>query len=283
MIGTFSVIKFCPDTLLDEGYSIGLIILSEENNFYKIRISEKKLNRLLSIFNLKKTDLLKYSIEEIHANVFDINILQKLSIYENGLIRFSKPQKINTVDFALIFDELFTKYIENFVLTTLNKDPDTNKLGQKNSNFNFTSKLKSNKVISERLNIGVELKNESFNELVPNGTKVEFIGKNGSIYSGKLLDLTLAHKTINFHFIQTFLLAKALEISFGDEFKPEGFNLLIVNNDEVVKENQSYLNSLKNWHEKAGYNLIIKENLSGLITEIENNVQKLDVHPLEIN
>jgi hypothetical protein len=111
MNGYISIIKYYPDNNRDEGFGVGIILISEEITMPLVRISKERLKRINSAFGLKKSILIESTIEEILSTSYDKSKLDYLSVYENGNLRYTKPQIIDSDNLIGKFEDLYIKLI----------------------------------------------------------------------------------------------------------------------------------------------------------------------------
>jgi len=123
MNGYISIVKYYPDNNRDEGFGIGIILISEDLSSSLVRISHERLKRINSAFGIKKSELIESTMEEISSKSYDKKTLDYLSVYENGNIRYTKPQIIDSSNLTKKFDDLYFKLIADyFEENTLNPE-----------------------------------------------------------------------------------------------------------------------------------------------------------------
>lgn len=123
----YSILKFVNNSLSGENISIGLIFVSGDNVFFKI--SKNKI-ALTSKLNTASKKLVDFSISRIQDFIsrdiedqshklisfdkkIDVEYLNRLSSYNNGLIQFSKPSYIESAINLERFDKFYNDYIDN--------------------------------------------------------------------------------------------------------------------------------------------------------------------------
>ena len=87
--GYLSIVKYYPDTNRDEGFGIGLILISENIEISLKKVSSERIKRINSAYGIKKSSLIDLAVEEIMEKDFNKRILDYNSVYENGNIRYS--------------------------------------------------------------------------------------------------------------------------------------------------------------------------------------------------
>jgi len=188
----YSIVRFINNSLSNENIAVGMIVISGKDVFY--RFSSDKLNLVkkinpLNISLLEYTlDKIKYFIEnEILSNkplfsdlTFNVEYLERLSIYNNGFLKFDKPSGINMSFDNEKFDGFFKRYIE------LNIEIPAKPIIDRS----FTNAV--NKVFSEPLKNKIDINYKMKKGIIPNlffDYKLDGIGMNGVIYTVKSIDL----------------------------------------------------------------------------------------------
>lgn len=284
MKGYLSIVKYYPDTNRDEGFGIGIILISEETNLSTgqagislRKISSDRLKRINSAYGVKKSQLIEMVIEEVNTNTYDKKTLDYLSIYENGNLRYSKPQIIECENLIERFDELYFKfaadyYEENAENLTVNRKDIPNRLGLK-----LRKNLKLNKLIDERLNIGYEFKENSISKFLIGNSKIDFIGGNGVVYAGEIVNLDLNEESLQKSFNKTLALFEAISKSFPNRFEANECKLLVLEEQARNPEKSNYMDILNTWHREAKYGLVIQKNIEDFQQKIEEDVQNKNI------
>ncbi|MFZ2284317.1 MAG: hypothetical protein WAV86_10610 [Lutibacter sp.] len=189
----YSIIRFVNNPLSKENLAIGLIMLSNNNIFYKFSNEKIQLVNKINPLNFK---LLEYTIDKISNfikselendislfsddNKVNLEYLKRLSVYNNGFLQFDNPSIIN-IDFDEVkFNNFFHKYIDLVIRPVEEKVIDTR--FSKTVNEVFREPLK------DIINIDYKVKKAE----IPNlyfDYKLDGIGYNGIIYSVKSIDL----------------------------------------------------------------------------------------------
>jgi hypothetical protein len=122
---TFSIIRFVNNPLSGENIALGLILLSNQEVYFKL--SAKKI-AFAQKLNPSSAQLLSFSLTQLQqfiskdvANdsnnlikcdkVIDSQYLNRLSVYNNGIVQFSKPSFLKASVDATLFEEYFQKII----------------------------------------------------------------------------------------------------------------------------------------------------------------------------
>lgn len=194
MMGSYySILKFVNNSLSGENISVGLIAVSGNKVFF--RSSNSKLSFAKKL-NPKSKSLVEFSISKIEDYVnhdlsdqsgkliqfdksLDLELLNRLSIYNNGVIQFSKPSFIN----LKLDDVSFSKFFEDLVDGFDEPKEKGNKLSV------FKVKLSHNlyEPLKEKINVDYKLKKKSLPSLFFD-FHFDSIGANGAIYASKGLD-----------------------------------------------------------------------------------------------
>jgi hypothetical protein len=189
----YSILKFVNNSLSGENISIGLIFVSGDNVFFKI--SKNKI-ALTSKLNAASKKLVDFSISRIQDFVskdiedqshklisfkkkIDVEYLNRLSSYNNGLIQFSKPSYIESDINLERFEKFYKDYIDN-----------SNIVIEKSKNISI---LKQNIIeqlynpLKSKIDIDFTLKKEQLPSLYFD-FHFDSIGYNGCIHASKAID-----------------------------------------------------------------------------------------------
>jgi hypothetical protein len=274
MKGYLSIIKYYPDNNRDEGFGIGLILISEDGVFSKIKTSTERYKRINSAFGKKKSYLIDFSINEFSKKNYNKCLLDYLSVYENGNLRFTKPQTIISDDLISEFDPLYSKYIADYSEKDfLSKNEIKGTLSSK-LNSSFRKKFRSNKTINEKLNIGYEFKEDSISKFLIGNPNIDFIGGNGVIFSGEIINLDLNEDSIQKSLFKTITLFEALDKTFSPfgKFDPKECKMLVLQEQANAPQNFDYMERLNTWSQKADYELVVKKSIEDFEADIEKRV-----------
>src|SRR5690606_20630689 len=122
-------------------------------------------------------------------------------------------------------------------------------------------KLKSNLSITKRLNIGYDFKENSVSKFLIGSSKIDYIGGNGTIYAGEIINLDLSDDVLQKNLYKTLTLFEALQKSFPNRFSPEECKMLILEKQARDPEKADHMDKLSTWNKKAKYGLVIKPEL----------------------
>lgn len=188
----YSIVRFINNSLSNENIAVGMIVISEKEIFYKF--SDEKLS-LVKKINPLNASLLEYTIDKIKLFInneiisnkslfndltFNVEYLERLSIYNNGILQFDKPSGINLYFDNEKFYDFFKRYIELDI--SLPPKPFIDK------SFNNTIKRVFSNPLKNQIDIDYKIKKGS----IPNlffDYKLDGIGLNGVIYTVKSIDL----------------------------------------------------------------------------------------------
>ncbi|MCK9426892.1 MAG: hypothetical protein M0Q21_12705 [Ignavibacteriaceae bacterium] len=277
MKGYLSIVKYYPDTNRDEGFGIGLIMISEETHFSLAKISTERLKRINTAYGIKKSSLIDLAIDEISTNIFDKKTLDYNTVYENGNIRYSKVQIIECEDLNQKFNELYLKFVADYYEEgadkfSLSKKEIHERLGRK-----LRSKLESNILLKEKLNIGYDFKENAIGKFLIGSSKIDFIGGNGTIYAGEIINLDLQEDTLQQNLFKTITLFDALSKTYPKRFSPQECKMLVLEEQANNPEKEIYMDKLNTWNKKANYDLVIKSSLDEFQTQIEKDVESKNI------
>jgi len=193
MGGYYSILKFVNNSLSGENISIGLIVVSGDNVFF--RSSKSKIS-IAQKLNPNSKKLLDFSLDKIENFIFNdlkdqddklvqfdrslnVELLNRLSIYNNGVIQFSKPSFINLKFEQNTFNKFFVDFIDGF---DINKE-------KKEKLSVFKEKLTKDlyNPLKEKIDVDYKLKKESLPTLFFD-FHFDSIGVNGAIYASKGID-----------------------------------------------------------------------------------------------
>lgn len=188
----YSIVRFINNSLTNENLAVGIVLISGKDVFYKF--SAEKVN-LVKRINPLNVSLLEYTLDKIKSFIdaeilskkplfsdltFNVEYLERLSIYNNGFLKFDKPSGINISFDKEKFDNFFKRYIE------LNIEIPPKPIIDRS----FTNAV--NKVFSEPLKDKIDINYKMEKGIIPNlffEYKLDGIGMNGVIYTVKSIDL----------------------------------------------------------------------------------------------
>ncbi|WP_017259096.1 hypothetical protein [Pedobacter arcticus] len=188
----YSIVRFINNSLSNENLAVGMIVISGKDVFYKF--SAEKVN-LVKRINPLNVSLLEYTLDKIKSFIddeivsnkalfsdltFNVDYLERLSIYNNGFLKFDKPSGINMSFDKAGFDDFFKRYIE------LNIDVPAKPVIDRS----FSNAI--SKAFSEPLKNKIDINYKMKKGMIPNlffDYKLDGIGINGVIYTVKSIDL----------------------------------------------------------------------------------------------
>jgi len=277
MKGYLSIVKYYPDTNRDEGFGIGLILISEETHFSLAKISAERLKRINTAYGIKKSSLIDLAIDEISTNIFDKKTLDYNTVYENGNLRYSKVQIIECEDLNLKFNELYLKFVADYYEEGADKFSFSKKEIHERLGRKLRSKLESNILLKEKLNIGYDFKENSIGKFLIGSSKIDFIGGNGTIYAGEIINLDLQEETLQQNLFKTITLFDALSKTYPKLFSPKECKMLVLEEQANNPEKEIYMDKLDTRNKKANYDLVIKSSLDEFQTQIEKDVESKNI------
>lgn len=274
----FSIIKYHPDTKREEGFGIGLILTDTNSAKNYVRFSRERVKRINSAFGIKKSLLVDMAIKDLEKKDFDFRYLDYLSRYENGTIRYTTPKIVKTPNLKQKFDELYEKFIADLK----EKDGRDNlNLKRKDIRKAIKNSLKADEVIRSRLNIGYKFEDNLLTNLMFPGVEVDYIGGNGSLYCGEIINLDYEESTVQNHLYKTLTLFEAFDKTFSEinRFEPKDCKMIVSKEQAEEEENSDYMSKLENWHKKAGYGLLIQDSIEDLTHSIKKQVEEKNIIP----
>lgn len=271
-----SIIKYYPDTSREEGFGVGIVVVDSSGKESKVRFSNERIKRINSAFGLKKSKLLDLSINEYSREKFNKGQLEYLANYTHGSLRFSKPDQFVTDELNRKFEELYSKYISDYSELVeskhkANQRSRPNRVGQK-----LRSNFQKNAVLNQRLDIGYDFKEDNLNKLLIGSSFIDFIGGNGTVFCGDVLNLEVEEDTLQRNFYKILTLFEALEKEYDpkNKFDPRDCKILLLKAHVDRKENADYMERINNWHKKAGYGILIKNEIEDFEKEISALVDR---------
>lgn len=189
----YSIIRYVNNSVTNENLAIGIVMLSGNNIFYNF--SKEKLS-LASKLNEKSAKLLSYVIDNIKTSLeadkrnskslfetefnYNLEFLNKLSVYSNNFLQFDQPTAINMEFNEESFNDFFVKYID--VVSKVRKENKEDK--------SFTSKVSNCFInpLKDVIDTNYKIKKGSLPKLFFDYV-LDGIGVNGVIYSVKSIDI----------------------------------------------------------------------------------------------
>lgn len=196
----YSLIRYCNNSLSNENIVIGLVAITETRLFFKF--SDFKIGLINKLNNNNSIDLIKINIKKFSdllnskksENLFfkehcsDLSeYLERLSIYNNGLLLFDKPVEIFSDLDEILFNKFYIKIVGGDNIQKRHKIED---------------QIFKDRVVNDFKNILVDKIDIDFtidNSIVPSlffDYKLNGIGANGSVYTVKCIDIN-SNRTID--------------------------------------------------------------------------------------
>lgn len=281
MKANISIIQYFPDTNREEGFGIGLILSS--GNLSLVKVSSERIKRINTAYGLDKSKLIELAIDDITNKTYSAKSLEYLSVYENGNIRYSTPQILETENLEHKFLELYSKYAADYYEDEFIGKVDNSRKFQSRLGSSLRKIFQSNSVLNSKLNIGYNFKNNSISKFLIGNPNIDFIGGNGTVFSGEIINLDLNEESLQRSLNKTITMFEALDKSFSNmnRFDAKDCKLLVLEEQAMNPEKAEYMEILNTWHVKAGYDLIVKPELKDFeetITEVVNkkNIIRFD-------
>jgi len=276
MKGHLSIIKYYPDNNRMEGFGVGLIICTDNGEESYIKISNPRIKRINSAFGFKKSKLLELAFEDYLSQNFDIKSLKYLSAYENGNLRFTEPQVIVTDNLKNKFEDLYKKYIADYneleyaeAISMKKNIPQ--KIGRK-----LRSNFRRNSILNSHLNIGFNFKDNSVSKFLIGNPRIDFIGGNGSIFCGEIINLEVEEESVQKNLNKTITLFDAIKETYSsyNKFESKDCQFLVLKEHADNKDNAEYMEKLSTWSKKVGYELLIKDTIADFEEAISKVVEE---------
>lgn len=188
-----SIIRFVSNPLSEESIALGLVVVSNNEVYFKL--SQKKI-KFAQRLNPLSAKLLSFSLTQLQRfiskdladqsnklikfdKVIDSQYLNRLSVYNNGIIQFSKPSFIKASIDANLFEEYFQKIIGDDGFEKESVKPITE--------LKKTIEDKIYKPLEAKIDVDYTLKKGILPTLFFD-FHVDGIGVNGAMYAAKSVD-----------------------------------------------------------------------------------------------
>jgi hypothetical protein len=184
-------LKFVNNELSDESISLGLLMLCDNKTYFKI--SERKLG-IAKKLNGQGAKLVEFAIKQIeeyftefkredagklfYTEKVDPDYIKRLSIYNNGIIQFSKLAGIITED----SENIFNKYFSNLVDSLTEEKTLSGK-----SAFQLQVESKLYVPLRDRVDVDFTIRSEQIPSLFFD-YHLDSVGVNGAMYAVKAID-----------------------------------------------------------------------------------------------
>ena len=268
----FSILKYYPDNNREDGFSIGLVLAHNKSEGAFFKFSSERIRRINNAFGIKKSKLIESSLLDLQTRDFSEKSLEYLSVYENGNLRFTKPQIVVSDNIKTKFDDLYSKFVADYYENAYLSEKDMKFYTSPRIGRFLRKRFRSNQFLNSRLNIGYGFQDNFVNNFLIGTANIDFIGGNGSVFSGEIINLELSEDSLQKSLFKTITLFEALEKTYKtiDKFDPKNCKLLVLENQATNPDKAEYMQKLSTWQKKAGYDLIIRKDLS----DFENDIQK---------
>ena len=196
-----SILRFVNNPLSDESIALGLIVVSENDVFFKMSAKKisfaKKLNpasgKLLD-FSLKQLrnfiahDLADQSDKLIQfSKSIDNQLLNRLANYNNGILQFSKPSFVKSEFNNQVFNDYFEEIIGEGIGIQRNEKPV--------SQLKLNIEAKIYKPLENKIDVNYTLKKKVLPTMFFD-FHFDGLGVNGAMYAAKSVDFN-ADKSIS--------------------------------------------------------------------------------------
>lgn len=244
----FSILKVCDSSISGEFISVGLIYVW--NNISHIKLSDHKLNIAKKLYP-KNAKLIDFTIDKLkfyfsnpnanQGNIFKnsdredyLNIFNKLSIYNNGVVQFTVPQILAEDSKLSNFNLLFEKII----------GLESKKGKRITSDFNGLVKSNFTNPLKDHIDIDFKINKKTLPSLYFNYC-LDGIGVNGALYTAKSIDLNLSDTDSHINDIKTKVTEYEVVISrlkdFAKQKNINGDHKFYLLADEYKGRKKSYL------------------------------------------
>lgn len=238
----YSVLYLKSESISDEKIAVGMLLNADQNPMFDY--SEDKLKAASKIIDSEAVDSVEKLLKNIKRKVdslskdknqkeaFDVDpftnsYFDYLNRYSNNLVLYSKPEE-NIGDFKLDdFDSLFKLLV------------DKNYGFEEKATVTFRKKVEETlraSRVSERIDIKYRVPKDRVKSILRNH-EVDYIGANGKIYSGNVIDTATDHYTIENKVYQIRALISGLaELSSNLGLQTEGRHVVFFNEPTGSKQ-----------------------------------------------
>ena len=220
----YSIVSISSSSHLYERFNIGLLCMDNNQAFF--HYSKKKLNIVGRLFSKSAKELALSTLNSIGKSVIEANTindqknhffdaskelnrlssdyLNYLNRYNNNLIQFSAPTKIDLNITNVVFQKLFKKYIFEQEIFEVTKKNELSKF-----EIEYPVFLES---ASKYVNTDYRVTKDLIPSLIT-PKKVDMIGKNGSFNLAHSIDFSTTPQTLNHHLDSYMYLALSSELA----------------------------------------------------------------------
>ena len=101
--------------------------------------------------------------------------------------------------------------------------------------------------------MGYDFKDNSISKFLIGSSKIDFIGGNGSVYAGEIINLDLQKRRCKRNLFKIITLFEALEKTYPKRFSPKECKMLVLEKQANNPDKADYMNKLNTWNIKANY------------------------------
>lgn len=195
----YSIVRFITNSISNENIALGLIMRSNGKLMYRFSeekcklvkkinpLAYKSINYTLQILK-KSLDLSKEQNDLLiqQEEIFDLEFLQRLSNYEQGILQFDNPQSINKAYSFEQFEDFYTKFIS----VSANQNSD---ILPRHTEFKSFVKSKIYTPLEGKIDVDMTIKREFIPSLYFD-YRLDGLGVNGRVYSIKAIDFNSTKK-----------------------------------------------------------------------------------------
>ena len=288
----FTTVKYAPNPDREEYFGIGLIMVSPESGAVKVRFSRERVNLINRALGIEKSSLLESAMRQAEGFVksqdaLDVKHLEYLSVYENGVIRYTAPKPLviahdNPDESAadLVeqrFNRLYHKLIDDKQEKRTNSSRSNNAFATA-----FRRMAKENFDFQHYLNIDYKLESEELQtEILLPEIRLDFIGGNGSIYCGHILNLNTAESTLSENISKTISLYDCLNKLYGSSNQKgkKEQKIILDKKQAEQKEAKQALNLIELVTDKKPYEVVQVSDTRQFMNDVLEEVKEKGVEP----
>lgn len=287
----FTTVKYAPNPDREEYFGIGLIMVSPESGAVKVRFSRERVKRINHALGITKSSLFESAMQQAEglaksSEPLDVKHLEYLSVYENGVIRYTFPkplviaQESPDVSDAELMDQRFDRLYQKLISDKLENSVRSSKgLALATA---FRRMAKKDVVFTSHLDIDYSFDSIEFQtDILFPDIAVDYIGGNGAIYCANFIDLGVQEKTLQKNIAETLLARNFLASLFDAEHAKYGSQYKIILDKEQAESSyaRQALHSLKFALEKEPHNLVVAPNAHELMARVLEEVKAKNVEP----
>lgn len=283
----YSLIKISPNPISGDSISIGLLVrdsskfwlhFSDEKKLLAKRLLEKKADVVDFIIKqlTQKVSLANKEISNPQTSFFDLHDFINsekalhMSVYFNGIVRFSQPSFLNDTINNVKFEKLFQLLIDK----TFYKEKPADDLTDLKFQRKITDKL-INRVVN-KVHTDLELTPDKLPGLYFN-FNIDCIGKNGVLIGAKSIPFHRKHETIDKELGHYFGLISILKSQYKSSDSIDNFYIIADEPSEIASKEHKIWESLT----QNPSITLLDSDMSGIVAdEIEKRHAKTFLPPL---